>query len=567
MTNASTPSADHSNEASAQQTLLEYRAILENASVGIMFTRDQRVLHCNPRASEIYGWPHGELVGQSGAVFWLSPDDYAEIGRTATPILSSAGLLDIEMPMRRKDGRTVYCRVRAKAINPRNTAEGTIWIVEDIDERKRAEAELQELLQRQQAILENASIGIMFTRDGEIVHCNPRTEAILGWPAGTLVGQRGEAIFTDAQNYASFGQTVGPKLAAGELIDLEWLNARQDGSLVWCRFLAKALPCADGSRSTIWITEDISDKKAAQEALASAHQELEQRVRERTDELAQANARLMLEVAERKLAQDEILRLNSSLEVRVQRRTAQLEASNRDLEAFAHSVAHDLRQPFIAIGGFSGLLERMLVDEGARHYIERIKAGVKQAGELTEALLALANLSRVELRLQEVDLSALCFGVIDKLQQNDPARECRIHIEPGLRAQADAMLVGLVLEELLGNAWKFSSLQGCAEISFGLQAPAPEAQAPDTGTGAVYVVRDNGEGFDMAHADKLFRSFQRLHSPLEFSGTGVGLANVQRIVARHAGRIWAESTPGKGASFYFTLGGSGTHGQQLLSMK
>ncbi len=539
--------------------LLEYQAILENASVGIMFTRDQRVLHCNPRASEIYGWPHGELVGQSGAVFWLSSDDYAEIGRTATPILASAGLLDIEMPMRRKDGSTVYCHMRAKAINPHNTAEGTIWIAEDIGERRLAQAELQEVLHRQQAILENASIGIMFTRDGEIVHCNPRTEAILGWAPGTLVGQRGEAIFTDAQNYASFGQAVGPKLAAGELIDVEWLNARQDGSLVWCRFLAKALPYADGSRSTIWITEDISEKKAAQQALATAHQELEQRVRERTDELAQANARLMLEVAERKLAQDEILRLNSSLEERVQQRTAQLEASNLDLEAFAHSVAHDLRQPFIAIGGFSGLLERMVVDEGARHYIDRIKAGVAQAGELTEALLALANLSRVELRLQEVDLSSLALSVLEKLKQNDPARVCRIHVEPGLRAQADARLIGLVLEELLGNAWKFCSRKVCTEISFGLQPPTPESQAPDTGAGTVYMVRDNGEGFDMAHADKLFRSFQRLHSPLEFSGTGVGLANVQRIVGRHAGRIWAESAPGEGARFYFTLGSSKPH--------
>jgi len=242
--------------------------------------------------------------------------------------------------------------------------------------------------------------------------------------------------------------------------------------------------------------------------------------------------------------------LNNELEQRVQRRTAQLEAANRDLQEFAHSVAHDLRQPFIAIGGFIGLLKRSVQDERARHYVNRIKDGVRQAGELTDALLALANLSRVELRLQEVDLSTLAFSVMDKLQQQDPARVCRIHIEPGLRAQADAMLIRLVLEELLGNAWKFTSRRSQTEIGFGMLSK----EAGTSGAEPVYVVRDNGEGFDMAHADKLFHSFQRLHSPEEFSGVGVGLANIQRIVTRHGGRIWAESARGEGSEFFFTLG-------------
>ncbi|MDO9165969.1 MAG: EAL domain-containing protein [Rhodoferax sp.] len=283
-----------------QQTLLEYQTILENASVGILFSRDQRVLHCNPEFSKIFGWPQGDLVGQHGSVFYLSPQDYAEIGRIASPILSTGGLLDREMQLRRRDGTTVWCRMRAKAINPQNTAEGTIWIAEDIGARKRAQAELEEALLKQQAILENASLGIMFTSNGRIVHCNPRAEVILHWPVGALTGQKAEVFFKDAPDYARFGEAVGQKLAAGELVDIEWLNARKDGELIWCRHLAKALSTADGSRSTIWITEDIREKKSAQETLSSAHRELEQRVRERTEELAQANARLMLEVAERK---------------------------------------------------------------------------------------------------------------------------------------------------------------------------------------------------------------------------------------------------------------------------
>lgn len=277
---------------SVQQTLLEYQAILENASIGILFTRERRVLHCNPKFSEIYGWPHGELVGQPGSVFYLSDEDYAEVGRIAGPILASRQSFEREMPMRRKDGSTVYCHIRAKAINASNTAEGTIWIAEDVGERRRVQAEMRDLLLKQQAILENASVGILFTRNGVIAHCNPRMEAIYGWPAGALVGQRSEVFFCTLQDYLAFGKVVGPRLAAGELVDIEWRNVRRDGSLIWSRHMAKALPSSDGSQSSIWISEDISDKKAAQQALAEAYRELEHRVQDRTAELQRAHQQL-----------------------------------------------------------------------------------------------------------------------------------------------------------------------------------------------------------------------------------------------------------------------------------
>jgi diguanylate cyclase (GGDEF)-like protein/PAS domain S-box-containing protein len=279
---------------------LECQVILENASIGILFTRDRRVFHCNARAAEIYGYTQTELIDQPGSVFYLSPDDYAEIGRLAGPTLASGKTFEHQMPMRHKDGSTVYCLLRAKAINPDNTAEGTIWIAEDISERKRAEAEVQDLLVKQQAILENASVGILFTRNGLIVHCNPRMEALYGWDSGTLIGQKGDVFFRDEEDYARFGRQVGNQLARGELVDVEWLNVRRDGSTLWARHLAKALLSSDGQQNTIWISEEISEKKAAEQALDQAHKELESRIQERTDELAQANARLLREVAERK---------------------------------------------------------------------------------------------------------------------------------------------------------------------------------------------------------------------------------------------------------------------------
>ena len=275
-----------------QQTLLEYQAILENASVGILFTRDRKVLHCNPRFSEIFGWPDGELVGQPGSVFYLTSEDYAEIGRIGAPLLASGQLLEREMPMRRKDGSVVHCQLRAKAIDPHNTAAGTIWIAEDVGERKRASEQLQDLLHKQQAILENASVGILFTRDGRIVHSNPRMDAILGWPVGTLTGNKTTAFFKDHADYLRFGLTVSPKLAAGQLVDVEWENVRRNGSRLWCRHLAKALPSSDDSHSAIWISEDITDSKATQQALADAHRQLELRVQERTAQLLIANQQL-----------------------------------------------------------------------------------------------------------------------------------------------------------------------------------------------------------------------------------------------------------------------------------
>jgi len=292
-----------SPETSIQQTLLEYQAILENASVGILFTRDRKVLHCNPRASDIYGWPPGELVGQPGSVFYVSQEAYETMGRQAGPQLARGELLDVELPMRRKDGSQVDCHLRAKAINPDNTAEGTIWIVEDISARKSEQARLDELLQRQQAILENASVGILFTRNGQIVHCNPRMETIYGWTPGTLIGQYSRVFFRDDADYQAFGATVGPVLARGELVDVEWQHLRRDGALIWSRHLAKALPGQDGSQGAIWISEDITAQKGALAALADARHELERRVEERTLELALINEQLQHEIAERAAAE------------------------------------------------------------------------------------------------------------------------------------------------------------------------------------------------------------------------------------------------------------------------
>lgn len=288
----------------------------------------------------------------------------------------------------------------------------------------------------------------------------------------------------------------------------------------------------------------LAEQQELVEKLVQNEAELEEQVAERTAELSRANERLKQEAAERR-------QLNEKLEQRVRARTAQLEVANRELESFAYSVSHDLRAPLRAIDGFSqALLEDCAdqIDDQGQVYLGRVRANTQRMGELIDALLLLSRLSRAEMVIEAVDLSALAKHIAADLKQEDDERQVQMSIEPGLVVEGDARLLRVVLENLLGNAWKFTSKRREACIKFG---------ALEEEEHYVYYVRDNGVGFDMAYADKLFGAFQRLHPMNEFSGTGIGLATVQRVIHRHHGRVWADAAPDKGATFFFTVADHG----------
>lgn len=251
---------------------------------------------------------------------------------------------------------------------------------------------------------------------------------------------------------------------------------------------------------------------------------------------------MLSQVKEREDAEEEVVKLNKELE----RRISELEELNEDLESFSYSVSHDLRSPLLVIQGFSHLLAEdygeALGSKGT-DFLQRIVECSKRMSQIIDSLLTLSQVAREEIQHEELDLSEMASTVAFELSKRTPKNHVEVVIEKGVKAGGDARLLRIVMENLLGNAWKYTSKQPNPRIEFGMLKEEDES--------IIYYVRDNGVGFDMAYADKLFMPFERLHSRDEYPGTGVGLATVKRIVHRHGGRVWAESGVGNGAVFYF----------------
>jgi PAS domain S-box-containing protein len=361
-----------------------------------------------------------------------------------------------------------------------------------------------------QAVFEHATAGISLTgSDGRLIQANSALGEMLGHTVAELEA-RSFTDFTHPDDVAATREAMR-SLVAGEqrVVRFEGRFLHRDGSVVWGLVSSSLLRKPSGEpRFLITTVQDIT---------------------------------------ERRRAEAEVRWFNESLERQVRDRTAQLEAVNGELESFAYSVSHDLRAPLRALDGFSAALAKDLGDrleETGRHYLERIQNASRRMGLLIDDLLTLSRITRREFVQEPVDLSALAEEVAAELRAEDPGRDAEIVIAPGLLVMGDQALLRVALVNLLGNAWKFSGTQPRACITLGVE---------EHDGGRAFFVRDNGVGFDPAYAEKLFAPFQRLHSEREFPGTGVGLATVKRVVARHGGRIWAEASVGGGATFHFTL--------------
>ncbi len=375
-------------------------------------------------------------------------------------------------------------------------------ILRDITERKRAD----EALKEHARILDLAPV-LIRDLEGRILLWNTGAEQMYGWKSEEALDKSTHALL----------QTVFPR-PLEEIKALLYSRGHWEGELAH-------------------ITKD------GEQIVVASHWVLHRDAQGRPKAILEINN----DITERKRAEEEIRRLNEELERRVAERTAQLQAANRELEAFSYSVSHDLRAPLRHINGFSqALLEDYSdqLDEAGKSYLQEVRAASQEMAQLIDDVLQLARVTRSEMRSEAVNLSELARAVLAELERGEPGRAASVQVEDGLLTRGDKRLLKIVLVNLLGNAWKFTSKRERAEISFGRERGKGEA---------VYFVRDNGAGFDMAYAGKLFGAFQRLHTAGEFEGTGIGLATVQRVILRHGGRVWAEGAIGVGATFYFTL--------------
>jgi len=274
----------------------EYKAILANASIGIAFTRDRKFFLCNTRFAEMLGWAPEELIGQGGEVIYPSRESYETLGALAVPVLGAGRQLDIEWEIRRRDGSTFPCRLIAKAINAANTQQGTIWIAEDLTERKRQAGEMTRLLREQELVLDNASVGIAFARQRKLQRCNPRLAEMFGYEPDEMVGRDSAILFGSQAEYDAEADLMYARLAQGSTYAVERRLRRRDGSEFWCRLVVKALDPARPEEGTIGMFDDVSAEHAAREALERAGAD-------RTRELVSANRRLEAEIADRRQAE------------------------------------------------------------------------------------------------------------------------------------------------------------------------------------------------------------------------------------------------------------------------
>ena len=375
----------------------------------------------------------------------------------------------------------------------------------DVEELRKAELSLRKL---SQAVEHSPASVVITAPNANIEYVNPKFMEITGYAREEVIGRK-PALLSSGQTrpevYRELWQTI--------LSGLEWrgelLNRKKNGERFWEDTRISPLKDEEGR-----ITHFISVKE---------------------------------DITERKRAEDEIRRLNADLELRVEERTRQLTATNKELEAFSYSVSHDLRGPLRGINGFAHLMEescRGCEKTDAGEYLARIRRASTRMGDLIDDLLNLARVTRSTLNRAPVDLSEMAGSILADLAAAEPGRHVQTEVQAGITVSGDPSLLRDALANLLGNAWKFTARRNDASIVFGSRIEEGES---------VIFVADNGAGFDMKYANKLFGAFQRLHGPHDFEGTGIGLATVQRIIHLHGGRIWAAAKTGKGATFNFVV--------------
>ncbi len=490
-----------------------YRAIFEHMAAGCCIDEivykdgeavDYRILDVNPSFEKITGISSAKAIGSMASdVYGISPPPLLDFFREVAETGKAAALEAYFESVGKDLQMTVSC--------PGKGLFSTVFT--DATERKRIETKLYESERGLRRAQEVAHVGSWIWHiASNTLEWSDEMYRIFGIEKEKFTGRLPDVV----------AAAIHPDDRAA--VEASNRSVEQEGRPIPLEY---RIVMRDGSIRTVWAEagELIRDERGRPVTLTG----------------------IVQDITDRKEAENRMHSLNQDLERRVHDRTAQLEAANKELEAFAYSVSHDLRAPLRAMDGFSEALLAACasrLDPESLHYLDRIKEAARKMGILVEELLNLSQITRIELIRENVDITFMARSIAQELASSAPERRVEFVIAPDMAADADPNLLKIVMNNLMGNAWKFSSAKHDARIEIGCDSSSGEP---------VFFVRDNGAGFDMAYVDKLFTAFQRLHGAKEFPGTGIGLATVHRIIGKHGGRIWTQASPGAGAIFYFTL--------------
>ena len=492
-----------------------YRGIFENALEGIYQTTPEgQYLNVNPAFVRIFGFASKEemmsQVTDIGEQLYVNP---ADRDRLKAALTDPGYVVGFEVEVRRKDGSTLWISINAHAVRD---GAGRILYYEgtnmDITEHKKAEKALSQEKEKAQRYLDIVgAIVVAIDANQKVSLINQAGCKLLGYTEKEIIGENWFDTFIPLLTRDNIKE-VFAKLIRGDAAPVEY-------------FENSVLARSGEERIILWHNTVLRDDKGNVTGILSSGED----------------------ITERRQAEEKIRKLNVELEQRVRDRTVQLEAANKELEAFSYSVSHDLRAPLRSIDGFSRIILEDYgdkIDDILKNYLERLCKGAQHMGLLIDDLLKLSQVTRSEFHYESIDLSGMVGEIVETLRQDNPERTVDVVIQEGINVKGDPYLIKIAMENLLNNAWKFTGKGAHPRVVFGVTIKDGET---------IYFIKDNGAGFDMTYAGKLFGAFQRLHTIEEFPGTGVGLATVRRIINRHGGRIWAEGEAGKGATFWFTL--------------